>query len=130
MASNLTRDEAHDRGRLVNVRSYRVDLDLTGDDEVFTSQTTVTFGCSRPGAGTYVDLSAPAVTEIVLNGQPVRPEAFDGDRIALANLAAGQRTGHGCSASCRMLPQRRRAAPGSATPVDGAAYISDTDLAT
>ena len=88
MASNLTRDEAHDRARLVNVRSYHVDLDLTGDDDVFTSQTTVTFGCSRPGAGTYVDLTAPAVTEIVLNGQPVGPGAFDRDRITLANLAA------------------------------------------
>ena len=88
MASNLTRDEAHDRARLVNVRSYHVDLDLTGDDDVFTSQTTVTFGCSRPGAGTYVDLTAPAVTEIVLNGQQVGPGAFDGDRITLANLAA------------------------------------------
>ncbi len=88
MASNLTRDEAHDRGRLVDVRSYHVDLDLTGGDEVFTSQTTVTFGCSRPGAGTFVDLTASAVTEIVLNGQPVGPEAFDGDRITLANLAA------------------------------------------
>ena len=88
VASTLTRDEAHDRGRLVDVRSYHVDLDLTGDDDVFTSQTTVTFGCSRPGAGTYADLTAPAVTEIVLNGQPVGPEAFDGDRITLANLAA------------------------------------------
>src|SRR5215471_3178016 len=88
VASNLTRDEAHDRGRLVDVRSYHVDLDLTGDDQVFTSQTTVTFGCSRPGAGTFIDLTAPAVTEIVLNGQPVGPEAFDGDRITLANLAA------------------------------------------
>jgi len=88
VAGNLTRDEAHDRSRLVEVRSYHVDLDLTGDDEVFTSQTTVTFGCSRPGAGTYIDLTAPAVTEIVLNGQPVGPDAFDGDRITLANLAA------------------------------------------
>ncbi|HEY2306688.1 MAG TPA: M1 family aminopeptidase, partial [Streptosporangiaceae bacterium] len=88
MASTLTRDEAHDRGRLVDVRTYHVDLDLTGDDEVFTSLTTVTFGCSRPGAGTYIDLTAPAVTEIVLNGQPVGPGAFDGDRITLANLAA------------------------------------------
>src|SRR5215831_15540410 len=87
VAGNLTRDEAHDRGRLVDVRSYHVDLDLTGDDQVFTSQTTVTFGCSRPGAGTFIDLTAPAVTEIVLNGQPVGPEAFDGDRITLANLA-------------------------------------------
>jgi aminopeptidase N len=65
-----------------------VDLDLTGDDDVFTSQTTVTFGCSRPGAGTFIDLSAPVVTEIALNGQPVGPESFDGDRITLANLAA------------------------------------------
>jgi aminopeptidase N len=88
VASNLTRDEAHDRGRLVGVRSYHVDLDLTGDDDVFTSQTTVTFGCSRPGAGTFIDLSAPVVTEIALNGQPVGPESFDGDRITLANLAA------------------------------------------
>jgi len=88
VASNLTRDEAHDRGRLVEVRAYRVDLDLTGDDEIFTSQTTVTFGCSRPGAGTFVDLTAPAVAEITLNGQPVGPESFDGDRIALASLAA------------------------------------------
>ena len=54
VASTLTRDEAHDRGRLVDVRTYHVDLDLTGDDEVFTSLTTVTFGCSRPGAGTYI----------------------------------------------------------------------------
>jgi len=64
LASNLTRDEADDRSRLVEVRGYRVDLDLTGDDETFTSQTTVTFSCSRPGAGTFIFLTAPAVTEI------------------------------------------------------------------
>src|SRR5690242_15238985 len=57
VASNLTRDEAHDRRRLVDVCSYHVDLDLTGDDDVFTSQTTVTFG-SRPGASTFIDLTA------------------------------------------------------------------------
>ena len=88
MASNLTRDEAHDRGRLVNVRSYHVELDLTGGDDVFTSQTTVSFGCSRPGARTFIDLAAPAVTEIMLNGQPLSPESLAGDRITLADLAA------------------------------------------
>ena len=30
MASNLTRDEARDRARLLEVESYRVELDLTG----------------------------------------------------------------------------------------------------
>ena len=88
MASNLTRDEAHDRARLIDVRAYGVDLDLTGDDKVFKSLTTVTFGCSRPGAGTFIDLAAESVTEIMLNGEPVALESFSGDRIALDGLAA------------------------------------------
>jgi aminopeptidase N len=88
VASNLTRDEAHDRARLIDVRAYSVDLDLTGDDKVFKSLTTVTFGCSRPGAGTFIDLAAESVTEIMLNGEPVALESFSGDRIALDGLAA------------------------------------------
>jgi aminopeptidase N len=88
VAGNLTRDEAHDRAQLINVRSYRVDLDLTGDDKVFRSLTTVTFGCSRPGAGTFIDLAAESVTEIMLNGEPVALESCAGDRIALPGLVA------------------------------------------
>ena len=88
VASNLTRDEAHERARLIDVRSYRVDLDLTGDDKVFTSQTTVIFGCSRPGAQTFIDLAAESVNEITLNGAPVAPESRSGERIALRGLAA------------------------------------------
>src|SRR5262249_61102827 len=81
VASNLTRDEAHDRARLIDVRAYHVDLDLTGDDKVFKSLTTVTFGCSRPGGGTFIDLAAESVTEIVLNGEPVALASYAGDRI-------------------------------------------------
>src|SRR5262249_62144701 len=81
VASNLTRDEAHDRARLIDVRAYRVDLDLTGDDKVFKSLTTVTFGCSLPGGGTFIDLAAESVTEIVLNGEPVALASYAGDRI-------------------------------------------------
>jgi aminopeptidase N len=88
VASNLTRDEAHDRAGLLHVRSYHVALDLTGGESTFMSQTTVSFGCSRPGAGTFIDLTAPAVAAITLNGSPVGPAAFDGDRITVANLAA------------------------------------------
>jgi aminopeptidase N len=88
VASNLTRDEAQDRARLLGVRAYHVELDLTGGESTFTSVTTVTFGCSRPGAGTFIELTAPAVREITLNGDPVELAAFDGDRITLANLAA------------------------------------------
>jgi aminopeptidase N len=88
LASTLTRDEARDRARLLDVHSYRVDLDLTRGDKTFTSVTTVAFSCSRPGADSYIDLTALAVQEIILNGEAVGPSAFDGDRIALAGLLA------------------------------------------
>ncbi len=88
MANNLTRDEARDRAQLVSVESYLVELNLAGSKTTFGSVSSVSFGCSRPGASTFVELTAPAVTEITLNGQPVDLAAFDGDRITLAGLAA------------------------------------------
>jgi len=87
VASNLTRDEARERARLLNVESYRVELDLTGGDLTFGSVTTVGFGCASPGASTFIDLTAPAVHEIVLNGMRVDPGNFDGNRIRLDDLA-------------------------------------------
>ncbi len=86
--SNLTRAEAEDRARLLSVASYRVALDLTGGDTTFGSVTTVSFRCASPGSGTFIDLTAPRVSEITLNGEPVPVSAFDGNRIALLGLAA------------------------------------------
>ena len=87
MASNLTRDEARDRAHLIKVDSYHVALDLTGSDTTFESITTARFSCAKPGGVTFLELTAPAVTQITLNGQPVDPAAFDGDRITLTGLA-------------------------------------------
>jgi len=86
LASTLTRDEARDRARLLGVHSYQVELDLTRGDKTFTSVTTVAFSCARPGADSYIDLTALAVQEIILNGEAVPPSAFTGDRIALSGL--------------------------------------------
>jgi aminopeptidase N len=88
VASNLTRDEARDRADLLRVESYQVELDLTGPADTFGSVTTASFTCTRPGESTFVELTAPAVTEITLNGEPVALSAFDGDRITVAGLAA------------------------------------------
>jgi aminopeptidase N len=88
VASNLTRGEAEERSALLTVASYRVDLDLTGGETTFRSASTVTFRCASPGASTFIDLTAPAVSEITLNGEPIPLDAFDGDRIALDGLAA------------------------------------------
>jgi aminopeptidase N len=88
MAFNLTREEARDRARLLDVESYEVDLDLTGGEGTFRSVTTVAFGCASPGASSFIDLTAPDVSEITLNGRAVSRDAFDGDRITLDGLAA------------------------------------------
>src|SRR6266851_6602757 len=90
VASNLTRDEAAARSSLITVTSYQVDLDLTArpDDATFGSVSVIRFGCAVPGSATFVDLTAPGVRAITLNGAPVGPDAFDGDRIALTGLAA------------------------------------------
>ena len=88
MAANLTRDEARTRAELISVGSYTVELDLTGGDTTFRSVATIEFSCQRPGAETFLNLAAPQVHAITLNGTPVTLDAFDGERIAIGNLAA------------------------------------------
>ena len=88
MANNLTREEARDRRQLLDVRSYQVELDLAGGDGTFLSACTVRFHCSAPGTASFIELTAPAVREIVLSGDPVSVSAFDGNRIALDGLQA------------------------------------------
>ncbi|MEU5974316.1 aminopeptidase N [Streptomyces sp. NPDC047315] len=102
---NLSRDEARERAELLSVDGYEVALDVRsaidapgadagGDGEkgaprTFRSVTTIRFRAARPGAATFVDLIAPRVTAVSLNGTALDPaEVFDGARIALADLAA------------------------------------------
>ena len=88
MTSNLTRNEAAERARLLRVESYQVELDLTGGEATFGSVTTVRFGCPSPGATSFIDLTAPEVSEVTLNGAALPATAFDGNRISLPGLAA------------------------------------------
>jgi aminopeptidase N len=85
---NLTRQEAQERGALVDVRSYDVALDLTTGDEVFRSTTTVRFAAHAPGSSTFVDHIAREVRSVVLNGVALDVAAVvDGPRILLDDLA-------------------------------------------
>ncbi|AEW94121.1 MULTISPECIES: aminopeptidase N [Streptomycetaceae] len=90
---NLTRDEARERAGLISVDGYDVALDLRSavrpEEHTFHSVTTIRFRCARPGASTFVDLLAPSVDSVVLNGRELTPAAvFDGGRIALDGLDA------------------------------------------
>jgi aminopeptidase N len=85
--TNLTRDEARQRAEQVEVDSYRVELDLTTGDQTFASTTTVKFRM-KEGTSTWLDLIAPDVHKITVNGDDRDPaELYDGARITLADLA-------------------------------------------
>ncbi|MGW3011348.1 aminopeptidase N [Streptomyces sp. NPDC001219] len=101
--TNLTRGEAQERARLLTVDAYEIDLDLSGAQEggagaedggaggTYRSVTTVRFDVAEAGADSFIDLVAPAVHEVVLNGEALDAGAvFQDSRIALAGLRAGR----------------------------------------
>ncbi|WP_392967503.1 aminopeptidase N [Streptomyces sp. LN245] len=91
--TNLTREEAQQRAKLLTVDSYEVDLDLSGAQEggTYRSVTTVRFDSAETGAESFIDLVAPAVHEVTLNGDPLDPaEVFEDSRIALPGLLQGR----------------------------------------
>ncbi|MFB9378295.1 aminopeptidase N [Kineococcus gynurae] len=84
---NLTREEARQRAGIVRAQSYDVELDLTVGAETFRSRTTMRFSAT-PGSATFVDLIAPRVETVRLNGTELEAAAvFDGARISLEGLA-------------------------------------------
>ncbi|MEU6660762.1 aminopeptidase N [Streptomyces sp. NPDC046821] len=90
--TNLTREEAQQRASLLSVESYEIDLDLSGAQEggTYRSVTSVRFESAQAGAESFIDLVAPAVHEVVLNGKSLDVAAvFRDSRIALPELAAG-----------------------------------------
>ena len=90
---NLTRQEAAGRAALLSVSSYRVSLDLGNATDLgaptFLSTSTISFGCAEPGAETFLDLIAPSVRAVTLNGTALDPaEVFRDSRVHLPSLAA------------------------------------------
>jgi aminopeptidase N len=91
--TNLTREEAQQRAKLLAVDSYEIELDLSGAQEggTYRSVTTVRFDVSENGADSFIDLVAPVVHEVTLNGDSLDPaEVFADSRIALRGLLEGR----------------------------------------
>ena len=86
--NNLTRDEARQRAQLVRDVSYDVTLDLRTGEERFESTAVVRFTCTEPGGSVFLDLTAPAVRSLALNGEALDVSCFDGNRIHVAGLAS------------------------------------------
>jgi aminopeptidase N len=85
--TNLTRDEAQARARLLEVDSYTVELDLTCGETFFASTTTIHFRCSEQGAESFVDLVKASVEDVRLNDVVLDPdEVYVDNRIVLRDL--------------------------------------------
>ncbi|WP_062204314.1 aminopeptidase N [Demequina salsinemoris] len=86
--TNLTRAEAEARAAVVTTDGYDIELDLTTSETTFRSTSTVTFSAT-PGESTFIDLIAPSVLSITLNGESLDPAThFADSRITLPGLAA------------------------------------------
>ncbi|RMI45248.1 aminopeptidase N [Streptomyces triticirhizae] len=94
---NLTREEARERAALLTVHGYEVALDLRAAADpapaegprTFRSTTSVRFACAKEGATSFVDLLAPHVHSVTLNGESLTvDQVFDGTRVALPALRA------------------------------------------
>ena len=64
---NLTQAEAAERARLLDVTSYDISLDLTGE-QTFRCLTEVRFRCTEPGASTFIEVAAADLRSATLNG--------------------------------------------------------------
>ncbi|TQM80629.1 aminopeptidase N [Saccharothrix saharensis] len=92
-APNLTRDQAQQRAALLEVDSYRIELDLTDGggkpgSDTFRSTTTVAFRSRTPGASSWVDIVAANVHRAVLNGHELDVSSYrEEDGVHLPDLA-------------------------------------------
>ena len=85
-ASALTHAEARERTRLIDVRGYHLDLDLSGVQDTFGSVTDVRFGCREPGSTSFIELRPARLRRAVLNGRELDPRTLDGNRLPLPGL--------------------------------------------
>ena len=73
---NLTRTEAVERSRMIEVGHYDVTLDLKYSDTHFLSTTKVSF-TSREIGSTFIDLRAEEIQEVRLNGNPLPTNSYN-----------------------------------------------------
>ena len=91
---NLTRTEAAERARRLELDSYDIMLDLTDGSgapgtDTFRSTTTVRFRCAEPGATSVIEVAATNVRSATLNGSPLDTSGWSpAGGLVLPGLAA------------------------------------------
>jgi aminopeptidase N len=63
-----------------------VDVDVSGDQDVFGSVTTARFRCREPGSSSFIEIMPARLRRVVLNGQDLDPGTLRGNRLPLPGL--------------------------------------------
>ncbi|MFD5827496.1 aminopeptidase N [Lentzea sp. NPDC060358] len=125
-APNLTRDQAQERAELLEVESYRIELDLTDGggkpgSDTFRSTTTVVFRSRTPGASSWIDIVAATVHRAVLNGSELDVSSYrEEDGVVLPDLAETNELT--IEADCRYM-NTGEGLHRFVDPVDGGVYL-------
>ncbi|MEU7481420.1 aminopeptidase N [Lentzea sp. NPDC042327] len=125
-APNLTRDQAQERSGLLEVESYRIELDLTDGggkpgSDTFRSTTTVVFRSRTPGASSWIDIVAATVHRAVLNGEEIDVSDYrEEDGVRLSDLAETNELT--IEADCRYM-NTGEGLHRFVDPVDGGVYL-------
>jgi aminopeptidase N len=118
--STLTRAEAAERGELLNVRSYQIDLDLTTGATAFRSTTRILFDAPVPGSRTFLDVRPQALLSVTLNGRAIDPALLDDGRLPIEPLTGSNEVvvvaDMGYSKECEGLHR-------CTDPADGQVYV-------
>ncbi len=88
--TNLTKIEAQARKSVIGKVAYTIQVELSENGETFPSRTVIDFE-AKAGASTFVDLIAPEVLSIQLNGQDLGTDCYRDSRIELSDLAEHNR---------------------------------------
>jgi aminopeptidase N len=120
-ALSLTQDEAAERGALLEIQRYDLELDLTGllEGDALRATSRITFSATRPGAATFLDCLGD-VEEATLNGRPLATGTQPGGRLELPDLEAEN------VVVVRSLQRRTGVGQGvhrAVDPADGEVYV-------
>ena len=86
---NLTRVEAIERARAIEVLAYDIDLTFDRDGETFRTATRVRFRYRRAQEDTFIEHDVPRLRSVRLNGRDLDPVGVWAEgRIVLSGLAA------------------------------------------
>lgn len=84
---NVSRIDAEERSRHLEVASYDVTINLIPGSGTFYSKAVIHFSCNSAGYDTFINAVSRKILSATLNDSPVDTSTYDGETLFLKNLS-------------------------------------------